>query len=285
MSDGKAQDWSREEVEALVDDHLHMLTLELSGQTYNKSAHRSALQVKLRDRSDGSIERKHQNVSAVLIELGCPYIAGYKPLSNYQGLLFDVVADRIVHDRLFEQAAISAADQPAAPPLTSDFARLLETPPIVTQVAEPRTPAYVARSATLRKDYVDREARNRSLGAAGEEFVLAFERYRLHAMGEKRLSDRVDHVSKTKGDGLGYDVLSFESDGRERFIEVKTTAFGKETPFFISRNEVEFSGAFSEQFHLYRLFDFRRKPRMFDLPGNIKKRCHLDAVSFLARFS
>jgi hypothetical protein len=29
-------DWSREEVEAIVSDHFHMLTLELSGQAYNK---------------------------------------------------------------------------------------------------------------------------------------------------------------------------------------------------------------------------------------------------------
>jgi hypothetical protein len=54
--------WSREEVEAAVADYLHMLTLELSGQAYNKSEHRRILQTKLRDRSDGSIERKHQNI-------------------------------------------------------------------------------------------------------------------------------------------------------------------------------------------------------------------------------
>ncbi|MCK6427585.1 MAG: DUF3883 domain-containing protein, partial [Burkholderiaceae bacterium] len=139
-------------------------------------------------------------------------------------------------------------------------------------------------SAGLRRDYLDREARNRSLGTAGEAFVVEFERYRLHAVGAKRLSERVEHVSDTRGDGLGYDVLSFETDGRERFIEVKTTAFGKETPFFISRSEVEFSGAFADQFHLYRLFDFRRRPRMFDLAGDVQQRCSLDAVSFLARF-
>ena len=284
MSASSAEDWSRAEVEAVVADYLHMLTQELAGQSYNKTAHRRALQVKLRNRSDGSIERKHQNISAVLLELRCPYIPGYKPLSNYQGLVFDVVADRLAHDRLFDQSAVSAAEKPAAVPLAPEFARLLEPPPAVRRVAEPEPAPYLARSGGLRRDYLDREARNRSLGAAGEAFVVAFERYRLHAAGAKRLSDRVEHVSQTRGDGLGYDVLSFEPDGRERFVEVKTTAFGKETPFFISRNEVEFSGAFADQFHLYRLFEFRRKPRMFDLAGNVQQRCHLDAVSFLGRF-
>ena len=72
-------------------------------------------------------------------------------------------------------------------------------------------------------------------------------------------ANRALHVSQTKGDGLGYNVpgcnMRFDASGKERFIEVKTTSFGKETPFFISRNEVEF------------LFEFRKSPRLFDLAG------------------
>ncbi len=135
-----------------------------------------------------------------------------------------------------------------------------------------------------KRDYLAREARNRSLGDAGEAFVLAFERHRLHVEGKSRLSEKVEQVSKTKGDGLGFDVLSFELDGRERYIEVKTTAFGKETPFFISRNEVEFASSFAGQFHLYRLFEFRRQPRMFDLTGPIADKVRLNPITFLAHF-
>ena len=72
----------------------------------------------------------------------------------------------------------------------------------------------------------------------------------MHAAGQKVLANRVEHVSQTKGDGLGYDVLSFDASAKERFIEVKTTSFGKETPFFISRNEVEFSRANDAHFQL-----------------------------------
>ena len=61
--------WSREEVEATVADYLHMLTQELAGQSYNKTKHRHALAAKLNHRNDGAIERKHQNISAVLIDL------------------------------------------------------------------------------------------------------------------------------------------------------------------------------------------------------------------------
>lgn len=276
--------WSRTEVEAIVGDYFHMLTQELAGQTYSKTAHRRALARQLDNRNDGSIERKHQNISAILIELGCPYIAGYKPLGNFQSLLYEVVSRRVREDEVFDRAARSAAEQPAIPPLETDFEDVLVDAPKVERGTERREPEYWANAHGIVRDYLEREARNRSLGDAGEAFVVAYERARLHAIGEPRLSDRVEHVAKTKGDGLGYDVLSFEPDGRERFIEVKTTAFGKQTPFYVSRREVAFSKEFSSQFRLCRVFEFRRAPRMFQLSGAVSANCLLDPVNYLARF-
>ena len=40
-------------------------------------------------RTDPSIEFKHSNISAVLVERGQPYIDGYKPRGNYQRMLGD----------------------------------------------------------------------------------------------------------------------------------------------------------------------------------------------------
>jgi hypothetical protein len=280
--------WSREEVEAIVADYFHMLTQELSGQAYNKAEHRRALQERLRDRSEGSVGRKHSNISAVLVELGCPYISGYKPLVNYQQLLFDVVEARLLADRVFDQSALAATELPATAPLHADLSLVLTEAPKLVAQAEEGTDARIRQSRTrvgVVRDYLAREARNRSLGSAGESFVVAYERYRLHSNGASNLSDRVEHVAATKGDGLGFDVLSFELDGRERFIEVKTTTFGKETPFFVSRGEVRFSQEAGEQFHLYRLFEFRRSPRLFDLRGSVQANCILDPVSYLARFN
>ena len=94
---------------------------------------------------------------------------------------------------------------------------------------------------------------------------------RLRDAEHNTLSNRVEHVAKSKGDGLGYDVLSFDENGRKRFIEVKATAFGVQTPLYVSRDEVARSEADSDQFHLYRLFEFRKQPRLFDLPGMISQ--------------
>ena len=78
-------------------------------------------------------------------------------------------------------------------------------------------------------------------------------------------------------------MLSFETSGRERLIEVKTTAFGQLTPFYVSRNELARSVADADVYRVYRVFDFRDRVRLFDLPGAIRDSCNLEPTSYLAR--
>ena len=281
-----SMDWSREEVEATVADYLHMWMLEQAGQAYSKTEHRRALLPKLNGRTPAAVELKHQNISAVLMEHGWQNIPGYKPRGNYQHLLADVVADRVMVDRKFDRAAEIAADQPAEVPLLNMIEGILVERPLVSHSVQSEHAQYsVTHKPFLRRDYLDREARNASLGKAGEEFVVEFEQRRLHELGKKKLADKVEHVAITQGDGLGYDVCSFDDAGTPQFIEVKTTAWGKQTPFFISKNELDFSKAFPEQFHLYRVFEFRKSPHLFDMPGAVERNCLLDPVSYVGRFS
>ena len=90
-------DWSLAEVEATVADYFDMFWSEVCGREYNKTAHRKRLSKLLRGRTDGAIERKHQNISAVLIDLEFVYIPGYKPSRNYQQLLVAPVAHRLAN--------------------------------------------------------------------------------------------------------------------------------------------------------------------------------------------
>lgn len=83
--------WSREEVELTVKAYFEMLTSELRGESFNKAASRRTLQPRLNGRSEASIELKHQNISAILIENGLPHIQGYKSRGNYQHMLAEVV--------------------------------------------------------------------------------------------------------------------------------------------------------------------------------------------------
>jgi hypothetical protein len=277
-------DWTHEEVAATVAAYLRMLTMELTGQTYNKSEHRRALHQLLPGRSEGAIEFKHGNISAVMIELGYPYIRGYQPRKNFQRqALFDEVTRQIAARPQLEDAVVKAVELPAEMPLVERFDGVrVEPPPLELKAREPD----VYRPPVLsQRDYLAREARNQSLGRAGEEFVVHYERWRLIERGKARLADRVEHTAKVRGDGAGYDVLSYEEDGRERFIEVKTTAYPKETPFYITDGELTFANAHENHFRLYRVFEFRRLPRLFEFRGRPDRHCRLDPTTFRASFS
>lgn len=105
--------WSREEVDACVADYLRMLALELNGQRYNKSAHATALMQALDGRSRGSVEFKHCNISAVMLDLGWPTINGYKPRDNVQGLLLEAVEAQLAAWPELQEAAQAFVSRPA----------------------------------------------------------------------------------------------------------------------------------------------------------------------------
>ena len=279
--------WSREEVEATVADYIEMLILQMTGQKYNKTVHRRRLQKLLNGRSEAAIELKHQNISAVLQEMHCFWIPGYKPRVNYQGLLFDIVESRVKNNPIFDQAALTAAQIPAVVPTAKNFSKLLVDPPKLKQSAQENRAKYDLGKAKVvtKLDYVEREARNSSLGLAGEKFIVAYEQWRLSSLGNEALAGKVEHVAVTQGDGLGFDVLSYDVSGRERFIEVKTTSFAKETPFFITKREVGLSKSEVDRFYLYRLFDFRNDPRFFKFRGPVSEYCKLNPLLFQASFS
>lgn len=273
------------EVEATVADYFGMLEMELRGEAYNKAEHRRHLKELLDGRSDAAIERKHQNISAILIELGYPYIDGYKPLSNYQQLLYDVVADRLAAEETLRDLVASSVGRSAEIPNVEDILATLEDPP-KGRMSHPTSLADRRRGydRTMRRptvNYLALEARNASLGAAGEQFVLRYERARLIHAGKENLADRIEHVSKTVGDQEGFDVRSYELDGSDRLIEVKTTAYGKDTPFYLTRNELETSRDRSRYYHLYRVFRFRRDPGLFNVSGALDDTCVLDPVQYV----
>jgi Domain of unknown function (DUF3883) len=115
------------------------------------------------------------------------------------------------------------------------------------------TPVYAARTQF---DHGEQDARNRRLGLAGEMAVLESERQALLQSGRPDLADRLLHVAKVEGDGAGYDIRSFTIEGEEKFVEVKATRSGAETPFYVSFHEVRFAADHAERYYLYRVFEF-----------------------------
>jgi hypothetical protein len=278
-----AEDWSPEEVALIVADYFVMLGHALRGESFNKREHNRRLQSLLKGRSAGSVEFKHANISAVLIEMGFPYVDGYKPRSNYQELLRDEIEARLEREPsvLAATSQLVQASAPETLPIPA-LADILVDPP-----KRERAPATYERRAPTRMprlgvNYLEMEARNASLGRAGELFALDFEHRRLRDAGKKALAERIEHVSATKGDGLGFDILSFDESGRERLIEVKTTSFGSMTPFFASVREVAVSEERAAEYSLYRVFKFREAPRLFVLPGSLRESVDLQPAQYRA---
>ena len=133
-------------------------------------------------------------------------------------------------------------------------------------------------------DVAGRDERNRNLGRAGEECVMAHEQASLRAAGRDDLASMVRWVSEEDGDGAGYDIGSFAPDGRSRLIEVKTTNGWERTPFQITRNELGVAEERRAEWCLVRLWNFSRKPKAFELYPPLDAHVSLMAAVYQANF-
>ena len=273
--------WTDEENDLIVADYFAMLANDIARRPYNKAKHRRGLVSLLRNRSEGSIEFKHQNISAVLKGLGEDWIPGYKPAFNFQMSLVDAVARWLDLNPAWMN--IPSSSRPAT---GLQEAAQLWIGPAPTQSNQPPPQELEQMLRIARKfDVAGRDERNRVLGRAGEELVLERERTILAGVGRRDLAQQVRWVSDEDGDGAGYDIASFAPDGRPRLIEVKTTNGWERTPFYISRNELEVAEERRAEWVLFRLWNFSREPRAFELYPPLDAHVSLTAMTFQASFN
>lgn len=270
-------DWTDDEIDLIVADYFDMLKLEIAGVPYVKVQRNAALQ-KLTGRSKGSIEFKHQNISAILLELGMPWIQGYKPMSNYQNKLVECIEKFIE----IEEKYLTTPKEVNYVGVADDAILYVEAPPSLCSDILPLSPNLVR---LVRKfDPAARDSRNRALGRQGEKRVFHAERFRLSQAGRPDLANMVRWVADQDGDGAGYDIHSFDHHGRERLLEVKTTAGCQTTPFFISENERRLSSEQPDAFRIVRLYDVLIKPKAFELAPPLEKSVFLNPTQFRASF-
>ena len=226
--------------------------------------------------AERSVEFKHQNISAVLDELGMPWIPGYKPKRNYQNAIFGAI------DRFLSQHPAILDSIPSSPSMPLLPAEVFVAPPTLS-AANAVTPEPLRR--LIRKfDPVERDQCNRSLGKAGEEFVVELERRQLAKADRSDLARKVRWVSVEDGDGAGYDVFSFDATGRERLLEVKTTNGSARTPFFLTRNERALAAERPADWRIYRVHLFAREPRIFTITPPLENAVHLRPETWRASF-
>ncbi len=141
----------------------------------------------------------------------------------------------------------------------------------VSQSVSPKSEKVVLKGSFT--NYIENEKENKRIGDLGELLVLQHEQEKLKALG---ITKEPEHKSKSEGDGLGYDILSYDEQGKEIFIEVKTTVRNYDAPFFITRNELVRSHQDSDKFFLYRLYDFddsNSKAKYYKRHGDLSELC------------
>lgn len=275
--------WSYLEELRAVADYVAMLKADLRDEPYVKVEHYRGIQPHLDDRSEGAVEWKYRNISAAFLDLGSRYVPGLKPASNYKESLLDIVEATLRTDRELVRLIEADVGEPPIPPEVDDILSTLVDPPPPRDRPDhiyegPRSPA--ARRSV---DYLALEAGNSALGLEGERFVLDYERTRLVHAGKPNLADSIEHTSVEEGDGAGFDIRSYETDGSDRFIEVKTTKGGIYTPVYLSRNELRVSEDKRDRYHLFRPFEFRKSPKLFAVAGALSETLRLEPTQYVGR--
>ena len=129
---------------------------------------------------------------------------------------------------------------------------ILQTPPIITKTNGITTEQFRARKDI---DYSAIDRKNKKIGLKGEELVLLHERKFLSDNNRQDLASKVSHVSVDIGDGLGYDILSYDKNGEKKYIEVKTTSGNSNTDFFVTKSELKRSKS-EKNYFLYRVYNY-----------------------------
>lgn len=263
--------WTVDEVERIVERYFLMMRDQEAG-AYDRKAHLAAADAELPRRAgSGSIGRKLSNISAVLESMGLPTATGYGALPNVQTLLSAVIYDRLNRE---EAGGLDGLPRGISAPEADLTAEV--DPPTGRELSE----VQAARTA-CKVDFAERDQRNRSLGRAGEAWAMKVIQEELTQGGRADLAERTVWISDVVGDGLGYDIATFDLDGEPIRVEVKTTKGGRSAPFFVSANEVRASSAEDEAYVLFRVFNFPKAPGFYRLTGSLEATCQLRPASFV----
>ncbi|SPP96988.1 conserved protein of unknown function [Bradyrhizobium vignae] len=149
------------------------------------------------------------------------------------------------------------------PRFTSAEGPVLVPPPAFLN-SDPQDRQPVLRRLLGKYDPAARDDFNRSLGRAGEEMVFKFEYDRLCQAGRRDLAKEMDWPADRGEDDKGYDIRSFEPDGEESLLEIKTTNGHARTRFWLSR-QYEVAAQNPSTYRIRRVFHFENGAEMFDI--------------------
>ena len=133
-------------------------------------------------------------------------------------------------------------------------------------------------------NFDDLNRRKKNIGTLGERIVLAYENA---VLKENNIGKVAEHVADTIGDGLGYDIKSYDLNGEEIHIEVKTTKSNMTDSFYMSKREMEESNNRDYKYKIYRVYNLNETLNRADIiiydGGITEDQYQIEPVSFLIK--
>lgn len=155
-----------------------------------------------------------------------------------------------------------------------DYPKLSDTKPESIQLEilpeQLKTEKKVFERGSRAIDFENQNKRNRKLGEHGESVVLKFEKDFLIKNNRPDLAEKIRQISK-EDVSAGYDILSYEVNGKEKYIEVKSTNSSPSgsASFLISTNEYTKAREI-ENYYIYVVFDARSfNPKVWPIKNPI----------------
>jgi hypothetical protein len=273
----RPDDWTLKECEIAADAYFECLRHKLSNQAFNRNQALTGVATRI-GRSRGSVDYKFQNIDSILMGADLPRLND-AVAANAQQLLRFVVLDPLSSRFDFLNDSVTPHDEIVATDGESISRIFVPAPHILPREGTSESLVTCARKI----DFAARDANNRRLGVGGEEWVLSIERRRLTDLGRADLANKVQWVSRLRGDGLGFDIESFDDTGDPIFIEVKTTTQGITAPFYLTHTEIQVSEQLGGKFRLFRVFNFADNPQIYVLSGPLRDKVTLEPRVYLGQ--
>lgn len=132
----------------------------------------------------------------------------------------------------------------------------IETLPKIKDIKPRRTFEGIVKASPI--VYHEIADKKMNIGEKGELLVFGYEIKRIINEEGIEFVKKLEHTSKEKGDGFGYDIRSIENL-EEVFIEVKTTTGEFWNNLFFTQNERDKMEKIGSKYYLYRVFHFDEK--------------------------
>lgn len=212
-------------------------------------------------------------------------ISKHMETNSYDNVIKNVLSDSKNH-LIKAEEAIELIKQAVDPDDDMPFGFFRELKEVSPKVDRTNRYKRITNPPVTKIDFIQKASKDKRIGNLGEQLVLSYEIDRLNKIGLEKYANKVFWAA-LESDAYGYDIISYDLDlngkVREIKIEVKTTASKVDDDFYVTRNELEKSKEYGNDYCIYRIYDVRSKdPKFYKAFGPIEDNFNLDPITYRA---